>query len=138
MQNLLRVEIERRTPEKPVVKLIGRLDSQTYKLADEHLKPLLTAGTSVLVLDLSGLTYLNSMGLRVIMGATKALAKHGGQCIISEPQVGVRAVLDIAKALPDQAVFASMAEADAYFDVIQRKAKEKAAGGPSRPGTISL
>ncbi|HVY68976.1 MAG TPA: STAS domain-containing protein [Verrucomicrobiae bacterium] len=138
MQNLLRVEIERRTPEKPVARLIGRLDSQTYKLAEEHLAPLLGASTTVLILDLSGLTYLNSMGLRVLMVATKTLAKHGGQCVISEPQAGVRAVLEIAKALPNQAVFTSMAEADAYFDAIQKKAKEKAAGEKGRSGTMSL
>ena len=125
---MLRIEIERRVPGRPVAKLNGRLDSQTHKVCEEHILPLLGPTTKVLVLDLSGLSYINSMGLRVIMSARKALAKHGGQIVVSEPQAGVRAVLEIANALPDQAVFASIAEADAYFDAIQKKANDGTLG----------
>lgn len=121
---MLRVEIERPAPGRALARLIGRLDSQTYRLCEEHLAPLLGPSTKVLVLDLAGLDYLNSMGLRVVMGVAKTLARHGAGCVISQPQPGVRAVLEIAKALPDQAIFASVAEADRYLDAIQKNAQE--------------
>lgn len=126
---MFRVEIERRIPGRPLARLIGRLDSQSYRVCEEHLAPLLGPSTKALVLDLASLNYLSSMGLRVLMAATKALARHGAQCVVLSPQPGVRAILDIAKALPDQAVFESVAEADRYFDAIQKKAEEAARGG---------
>lgn len=128
---MFRVEIERRLPGRPVVSLIGRLDAQSYRLCEEHLAPLLGPTTNVLVLDLAGLSYLNSMGLRVIMMATKTLAKHGARCVVSNPQPGVRAVLDIGKALPDESIFVNMAEADRYLDGIQKRAQDKASGKES-------
>jgi anti-anti-sigma factor len=126
---VLRVEIERRAPGQAVARLIGRLDTQTYKLCEEHLQPLLSAGTKVLVLDLEKLDYLSSMGLRVLIKTTKTIENAGGKCVVMRPQPGVRAVLDIAKALPDQAIFASVAEADAYLDMIQKQANEAAGRG---------
>jgi anti-anti-sigma factor len=127
-KQMFRVEIERRVPGRPVARLIGRLDSQSYRLCEEHLAPLLGPATTVLVLDLAGLTYINSMGLRVLMTATKTMARHGGRCVVTDPQPGVRAVLDIGKALPDEAIFANMAEADRYLDGVQKRAQAKAAG----------
>jgi anti-anti-sigma factor len=125
---MLRVEIERKTPSQATARLIGRLDTQTYKLCEEHLEPLLGPATKALALDFSQLDYMSSMGLRVIMNISKRLARQGGKCVVLAPQPGVRAVLDIAKALPDQNIFASVAEADQYFDAIQKQAKEAASG----------
>jgi anti-anti-sigma factor len=125
---VLRVEIERRSPGQALARLIGRLDSQTHQVCQEHLTPLLGPTTKVLFLDLARLEYLTSMGLRLIMTVTKTLARQGGRCVVLSPQPGVSAVLEIAKALPDQAVFASVAEADRYLDTIQKQAKEGASG----------
>jgi anti-sigma B factor antagonist len=125
---MLRVEIERKTPAQALARLIGRLDTQTYRLCEEHLEPLLGPATKALALDLSQLDYMSSMGLRVIMNVSKRLARQGGKCAVLGPQPGVRAVLEIAKALPDQNIFASVAEADQYFDAIQKQAKETSSG----------
>jgi anti-anti-sigma regulatory factor len=68
------------------------------------------------------------MGLRVLMKTTKALAVHGGKCLLTRLQPPIRAVIDIANALPAQSIFASVEEADAYLDLMQRRARENASG----------
>ncbi|PZQ27877.1 MAG: anti-sigma factor antagonist, partial [Stenotrophomonas acidaminiphila] len=52
----------------------GRLDTHTYEDLDEALAPLLTRQLHSLVLDLSGLDYISSAGIRSIFKARKALS----------------------------------------------------------------
>ena len=78
----------------------------------------------MLVLDLAQLDYMSSMGLRVLMKTTKALAAHGGKCLLTRLQPPIRAVIDIANALPPQNIFASVEEADQYLDLMQRRVRE--------------
>ena len=44
--------------------------------------------------------------------------------LLDSPEVRVKRVFEIVKALPPEQVFASEAEFDAYLDVMQRKARE--------------
>jgi anti-anti-sigma factor len=110
--------------------LNGRLDTQTYAQCEQRLQPLLTAATRVLVFDMTRLDYISSMGLRVLMKTSKALAAHGGKCLVTRLQPPIRAVIDIANALPAEAIFASVEEADRYLDVMQRRVKEASGGDP--------
>ena len=110
------------------VQLTGRLDTDTYASCSERLRPLLTPSTRVLVLDLAGVSFLSSMGLRVLMQTTKTMAAHGGKCLLARPQTPVRKVIEIANALPRETIFESIEEADRYFTVIQQRAREEEAG----------
>lgn len=49
-----------------------------------------------LVLDLSGVTFIDSSGIGVILGRYRKLAEGGGKLAILKPQPQVRRVLDIA------------------------------------------
>lgn len=97
------------------------------------MQPLLTEPTRVLVFDLAKLDYLSSMGLRVLMKTTKALAAHGGKCLLTRLQPPIRTVIDIANALPAENVFASIEEADRYLDAIQRRVKKTGSGSATLP-----
>ena len=121
---MLEITVEKQTEGRVRVALNGRLDTQTYAQCEERLQPLLTASTRVLVFDLAQLDYLSSMGLRVLLKTTKALAAHGGKCLLTRVQPPIRRVIDIANALPAQAIFASVEEADRYLDAMQREARE--------------
>ncbi len=103
------------------VLLDGRLDTHTYEQLDAALAPLLTPGLQSLVLDLAGLEYISSAGIRSIFKARKALAGHGGKVLVVNPQPQIQKVLDVVKAVPMHEIFTSVAEADAYLDVMQRK-----------------
>jgi anti-anti-sigma factor len=121
---MLEIAIETQSQGHVRVALKGRLDSQTYQQCEQRLESLLAASTRLLVLDLAKLDYLSSMGLRVLMKTTKALAAHGGKCFLARLQPPIRTVIDIANALPAQNIFASVEEADRYLDLMQRRVRE--------------
>ncbi|HET6783969.1 MAG TPA: STAS domain-containing protein [Pseudoxanthomonas sp.] len=103
------------------VVLAGRLDTNTYEALDEKLAPLLTRNLQSLVLDLAGLEYISSAGIRSIFKARKALGGHGGKVLVVNPQAQIQKVFDVVKAVPLNEIFTSTAEADAYLDAMQRK-----------------
>jgi anti-anti-sigma factor len=130
---MLEITVENQPEGRFRVALKGRLDTQTYAQCEQQLQPLLTAATRVLVLDLAQLDYLSSMGLRVLMKTNKTLTAQGGKCLLARLQPPIRAVIDIANALPAQNIFASVEEADKYLDVIQRRVKEGGSGASTLP-----
>jgi anti-anti-sigma factor len=73
------------------------------------------------VLDLEGVTYISSAGVRSVFRARKALAARGGKVLVLNPQPQIQKVFDIVKAVPVSDVFRSTAELDAYLDKMQRK-----------------
>ncbi len=103
------------------VTLAGRLDTHTYQSLDDKLAPLLAGEAKSLVLDLAGLDYISSAGIRSIFKARKALAARGGKVLVVNPQAQIQKVFDVVKAVPLNEIFASVAEADAYLDAMQRK-----------------
>lgn len=121
---MLEITVENQSEGRVRVALNGRLDTQTYAQCEQRLQPLLTAATRVLVFDMAKLDYLSSMGLRVLMKTNRALAAHGGKCLLTRLQPPIRTVIDIANALPPENVFASVEEADRYLDLMQRRVRE--------------
>ena len=103
------------------VALAGRLDTHSYEDLDEALAPLFNRKLHSLVLDLAGLEYISSAGIRSIFKARKALGGHGGKVLLVNPQAQIQKVLDVVKAVPMSEIFVSTAEADAYLDAMQRK-----------------
>ena len=117
------LEIEFHPPGKGSQRALlrGRLDTHTYEDLDEALAPLLTRQLHSLVLDLSGLEYISSAGIRSIFKARKTLAPHGGKVLLVNPQPQIQKVLDMVKAVPLNEIFSTVAEADAYLDAMQKK-----------------
>lgn len=103
------------------VALHGRLDTHSFARLDEALAPILASPPRALVLDLGGLAYISSAGIRSIFKARKALTAHGGKLLVVNPQPQIQKVFDLVKAVPLGDIFASTAEADAYLDAMQRK-----------------
>ncbi|MCX6901330.1 MAG: STAS domain-containing protein [Verrucomicrobia bacterium] len=127
---MLEITVENHPDGRVRVALKGRLDTQTYAQCEERIRPLLTATTRVLLFDMAGVDYLSSMGLRVLMKTAAALGSHGGRCVLARLQPPIRKVIEIANALPKEAVFASVEEADRYLDHIQRQARQEAQNPP--------
>ena len=101
--------------------LAGRLDTHTYSELDAQLAPMLASGIQSLVLDLAGLEYISSAGVRSIFKARKALAAHGGKVVVVNPQPQIQKVFDVVKAVPLEEIFPTIEEADTYLDAMQRK-----------------
>ena len=74
------------------VGLVGKLDIAGAEVVALPLATL-AGGKKGLVVDLSGVTFLASIGIRHLVLATKALARKGGKLVIVNPTDAVREVL---------------------------------------------
>ena len=121
----LEVAINKKEEGVFTVSCFGYIDTTTYMILDKELAPILVPATRVIILNMEGVTYISSMGLGVIFKAKKIIEQYKGRLIMANLQPQVRNVFDIIKALPPQAIFTSMEEADAYLTEIQKKNIEK-------------
>lgn len=67
---------------KATIEVVGRLDTTTAPELDKALCEDIADATN-LVLDLKGLEYISSAGLRVILGAQKKMQKIGAMKLIN-------------------------------------------------------
>ena len=75
------------------VALEGRLDTTTSPQLEEELKSALDS-VSALVLDMEGLEYISSAGLRVLLSAQKCMNRQGGMKLIHVSDV-VREIFEV-------------------------------------------
>ena len=61
-----------------IVAFAGSLDSATAPLAQQTLDGILASGGRKIVVDFTGLDYISSAGLRVLLGTAKRLGGLGG------------------------------------------------------------
>ena len=69
------IEIKR-AAEETIIKLVGRLDTTTAPDLDKTINQDI-ADVKDLVIDIKGLQYISSAGLRVLLGAQKKMQKVG-------------------------------------------------------------
>lgn len=119
----LSLSTESESSERTTLHLHGRLDAQTFGEFDLAILDLLprVADGGTMVLDLSGLEYISSAGLRSIAKIRKSMRARGGHTLLLNPQPQVRKVFDIVKAVPINEVFANAQELDTYLDHMQRQ-----------------
>ncbi|MFZ2655695.1 MAG: anti-sigma factor antagonist [Victivallales bacterium] len=102
---------QRKEGDVTILQVQGRLDSTTAQDADRSLATLIGGGTLEVVLDLSGLEYVSSAGLRVFLSAAKRMKQAHGKLALASPAPQVKQVLDIAGFSTFLPIFATMAEA---------------------------
>ncbi len=121
----LNVTSEEKQPGIFTVLPFGRLDSETYWVLEKRIDFMLNEGrSSVVTLDMKGVDYISSMGIRVILKARKGLAQRNGNLLIVNLQPQIKKVFEIINALPTLQIFASIEELDAYLTEMQRRALE--------------
>jgi anti-sigma B factor antagonist len=108
-----------------VVTPVGAIDSTTYVRLDKEIEAVLDSALKAIILDLSMVNYISSMGIGVIVKTRRALAHMGSQLLLINLQPQVKKVFDIIKALPMAVMFSSVEEADAYLLKIQTDEIEK-------------
>ncbi len=118
----LNIVVTENKPGLVEVALDGRLDTETAPQLEQCLAPIMAKGVRALRFDLERLKYVSSMGIRVLFNTFKALRAKKAMFLMAHLQPQIKKVLEIAQALPAETMFASIAEADAYYDAMQRKA----------------
>ena len=89
------LRLETGDPRVAVAHMTGRLDAAGVVAVEPALTAALAAHPR-LALDLSGVPYVASMGLRLLMAAARGLEKRGGRLVIVNPSSEAEAVLAIA------------------------------------------
>lgn len=83
-------------PEVLVLNLEGRLDVGTSPALERRLQEAFDGGGRRVVLDLGGLEYVSSAGLRVLLAALDRLEKAAGRMVLSGTRGYVLEVFDVA------------------------------------------
>ncbi len=87
---------EARDGDVLVFALGGRLDSNTAKSLEDTLKQRLDEGNQAILLDMQGLDYISSAGLRVVLLAAKRLRSSDGRFALSSLNKDIRQVFEIS------------------------------------------
>jgi len=88
--------VEEKNQTISIFRLNGRLDSNTSQGFEQKLFNAITDGTKKVVIDFKDIDYISSAGLRVILKATKALAREDGKIMLCDMQDYVKEVFEIA------------------------------------------
>ncbi|MBC8011804.1 MAG: STAS domain-containing protein [Burkholderiales bacterium] len=104
-----------------VVALNGSLDTDGAQLLKAEIERLVAADSPLVVLDLSGLVYLNSQGVRVLQTSFRVMERAGGEMKLINPTAAVEQVLEIVRMDALSERFADMEALDAYLHEVQTK-----------------
>jgi anti-sigma B factor antagonist len=90
-----RIETEQLAPDMYLIAPRGQADLHTAPALRERLSEAIESGAKVVVVDLSGVTFVDSMTLGVLLGAVKRLRQRGGELRIIVDDPHVRRVFEI-------------------------------------------
>lgn len=80
----------------PVVELSGELDISTAQEVEQELLRFEENGPPIVVLDLSGLTFIDSTGLRTVLAADSRSRQRGGRLLLVPGPPSVHRVFRIS------------------------------------------
>ena len=106
-----------------VVTLQGSLDSEGAAQLRPELDRLIAADSPLVALELSGLTYINSQGLRLLQTAMRTIERAGGAMKLMNPPESIVRVFEIIAMPTLMEKFGSLEELDAFLHEEQMKAK---------------
>jgi anti-anti-sigma factor len=91
---------EEKTGGAVVIAPVGRVDSVSSSELEKVVLSRIEGGERRLVLDLAGVEYISSAGLRVLLVAAKRLKEPPAALVLCGLGPGVRTVLELAGFLP--------------------------------------
>jgi len=86
---------EQRENNVIILKLEGELDVYTSPKLKEKIVTSIKSGIPFVVLDLKGLSYMDSTGLGVMAAGLKRLRENDGNMVLVSPQKIVQKILEI-------------------------------------------
>ena len=96
-----------------LVAIAGELDMATVPRVSAALEAEPAASAGAVVIDLAGVTFIDSTGLGALVKLEHSLAARGGRLAIACPEGPARLLLDVTGLAELLAVFATRAEAEA-------------------------
>ena len=117
----LTVRTSKKTKSVFVIAPVGSINSDTYDILEKETRQVLKKSPQQIILDMAGVDYMSSMGIRVVLSTIKALKDIHGDLMLVNLQPQIKKVFEIVNALPSIQIFESIAEMDKYLDAMQRK-----------------
>lgn len=91
----MNIESENLNDDVRKISLAGRFDIEGAQQIDLRFTGL-TANQKAVVVDLAGVNFLASIGIRTLVLAAKAIAQRGGKMVLLNPDGNVTKVLEMA------------------------------------------
>jgi anti-anti-sigma factor len=88
--------VETRSPDAVTLALKGRLDGTSSSAFEARMLAHIDAGDHRIIIDMTELDYISSVGMRVFMLAAKRLKPLGGRIVLCALQPSIRQVFDMA------------------------------------------
>jgi anti-sigma B factor antagonist len=85
------------TNESGIILLTGEIDLHEAPRVKELLLPAIEAKLPRVLVDLSGVTYIDSSGLALLIEAMQRVQAYGGKLRLCSLRPGVRSIFDIAR-----------------------------------------
>jgi anti-sigma B factor antagonist len=80
-----------------IVTITGRLVAADAPEARENLRAIVDAGEGKLIVDLSGVSFIDSSGLSVLISAFKLIRAKGGRMLLSGISKNVQTLLELTR-----------------------------------------
>ena len=94
-ESCVSIEVERPTPHGAVLTAVGVLDIATTPELRTRLDEALADGPDALTVDLTDVTFIDSSGLRSLLGASRRADERSGQVVLRSPSPAVQRLLEI-------------------------------------------
>ena len=85
------------TPEPGVLALEGEIDLHESPAVKEKLNPLIEAKLPKIVVDLGGVSYIDSSGLALFIEAMQRIQAYGGKFALCDLRPTVKTIFEIAR-----------------------------------------
>lgn len=103
------------------VELKGSLDSETTPQLDEELEKIIDKKTKAVVFNMSGVDYINSVGIRLIVTLKKTLEAQQASFVLTNLQPKIKKIFEIMRILTVIDVFDDVEVADKYIDQVVKE-----------------
>ncbi|MDP4548547.1 MULTISPECIES: STAS domain-containing protein [unclassified Marinobacter] len=117
----LEISVIQQSDEALGLRLDGAVDSDTAPELEAKLDEMVHSSVTYLALNMSGVSFISSAGLRVVFKMLKKMKARDGQLMVTEMNPGVEKVFEVVKLMPDLSVFGSSAEMDEYLTSLQNQ-----------------
>lgn len=114
-----------REPGVYILQPKGRLDSDTYRILEQHIEPMLATATKTLIFDMTHLDYISIAGIRILVKTKKDSAKHWGGLSHDQLEISDQKGFEIINAIPHMGIFGSIDEIDQYLELFSEKQRER-------------
>jgi len=112
----MELKIEEQTETFKSLSLIGRLDTRGVDQIEIKFNAIIGNKAKNVLLDFSEVTFLSSMGIRMLITAARISQRNGGKLVILSPQELVHEAIQNASLDELTPVVNSREEADALFE----------------------